>query len=135
MFLELKKPSQFFKMSLSTRRSQHCSSANTVKVLPCFRTATYASPFFTRQSTILRAESCPANAGTQPRTSGSFQGRLFHPENCLVVSRNMWLILFSKIGWFLYLAIQTKKFCNSNDSKSVLIFSLALVVVNILAIL
>ncbi len=46
--------------------------------------------------------------------------RLFHPVNSLVVSRNLWLILFSKILLFFNLFKHTSK--NSKDSKSVLIF-------------
>jgi hypothetical protein len=59
--------------------------------------------------------------------------RLFHPVQSLVVSRNLWLILLSKIGLFLNLVKRTSK--NDKDSKSVLIFSLALVVVESLVIL
>ncbi len=53
----------------------------------------------------------------------------------LVVSRNLWLILFSKIWLFLNLVKHTSKnLCKSNDSKSALIFSVALVVVDFLSI-
>jgi len=59
--------------------------------------------------------------------------RHFHPKNSLVVNGYLWLILLSKIGLFLNLVKHTLK--NSKDSKLVLIFSLALMVVELLAIL
>jgi hypothetical protein len=60
----------------------------------------------------------------------------FHPVNSLVVSRNLWLILLNKIGLFLNLLKHTSIFkYNSKDSKSVLIFPPALVVVELLAVL
>ncbi len=63
------------------------------------------------------------------------QMRLFHPVNSLSVSRNLWLILVSKIWLFLYLVKNTsKKFQNYKDSISVL-YSLALAIVELLAIL
>jgi hypothetical protein len=59
--------------------------------------------------------------------------RLFHQVNSLVFTRNLWQILLSKILLFLNLVKHASK--NSKDSKSVLSFSLALVVVEFLAIL
>jgi hypothetical protein len=62
--------------------------------------------------------------------------RLFHPVNSLVVSRNLWLILLGKIWLFLNLVkYTTKNYLNLKDSKSVLIFYVALVVVEFSAIL
>ncbi len=52
--------------------------------------------------------------------------RLLHPINSVVVSRNLWLILKSKIWLILNLVKHTWK--NFYNSKSVLIFSLALLV-------
>ncbi len=59
--------------------------------------------------------------------------RLSHPVYSLVVSRNLWLILLSKILLFLNLVKHTSN--NSNVSKSVLIFSLAYLISEFLAIL
>ncbi len=54
----------------------------------------------------------------------------------LVVTKNLWLILLSKVWLFSNLAEPaTKNFYYSKDSKSVFIFSLALVVIELLAIL
>ncbi len=62
--------------------------------------------------------------------------RLFRPLNSLVVSRNLWLILLHKIWYFSSLVKYiSKNFYNSTDFKSVLIFSLALVVAELLTIL
>jgi hypothetical protein len=56
--------------------------------------------------------------------------RLFCPVNGLVVSKNQWLILLSKILLFLNSVKDTSNFIeNSKDSQSVLIFSLALAAV------
>ncbi len=61
---------------------------------------------------------------------------IFHQVNSLVVIRNLWLISLSKIGLFLILSKHTSKtVLNSHDSKSVLIFSLASVVAELLAII
>jgi hypothetical protein len=60
---------------------------------------------------------------------------IFHPVNILAVSRNVLLILLSKICLFFKFS-QTcilKNVLKSKDSKSVLIFSLALLVVELLA--
>jgi hypothetical protein len=61
---------------------------------------------------------------------------LFRPVNSLVVSGNIQQILLGKIWLFLNLVKFTSNFfiLNSKDSKSVLIFSLALVVVEFLEI-
>jgi hypothetical protein len=59
--------------------------------------------------------------------------RHFHPVNRLVVERNLWLILLTKILLYPNLVKHSSK--NSKDSKSVLIFYLPLVVVELLAIL
>ncbi len=62
--------------------------------------------------------------------------RLFHPLNSLVVTRNLRLILLSKILSFSNLVKHTSKtFQNSKDSKYALIFSLTSVVAAFLAIL
>jgi hypothetical protein len=56
--------------------------------------------------------------------------RIFYPVNSLVVSRNLWLILIRQISLFIIEVEHTLKvFFNSKDSKSVLILSLAVVVV------
>jgi hypothetical protein len=48
---------------------------------------------------------------------------MLHPENSLVVSRNMWLILLSKIVLYLNLVKQHQNFPkNYKDSKYVPIF-------------
>jgi hypothetical protein len=58
------------------------------------------------------------------------------PINSLVVSRDLWLIVLSQIKSLLNVVKHSSKnFLTSKDSKSVLIFSLALVVVEFLAIL
>ncbi len=57
--------------------------------------------------------------------------RLFHPVNSFIVSRNLCLVLLSKIWLFLNLVKCTEKeLYNSVDSKSVLIFTPALVTVD-----
>jgi hypothetical protein len=53
---------------------------------------------------------------------------MFHPLSSLLVTRNLWLILFSKIGLLL-------NFVKHATKNSKLIFSLALGVVEFLAIL
>ncbi len=61
---------------------------------------------------------------------------MFHPIKSLVVSRNLWLILLSKICSVLNLVKPaTKNLWNSEDCKSIFIFSLASVFVEFLAIL
>jgi len=60
--------------------------------------------------------------------------RLFRTLNSLVVSRNLWLILLSKI-WLFFKFSQTHIKKNSRDSKSAHIFPLALVVGEFLAAL
>ncbi len=56
--------------------------------------------------------------------------------NSMIVSRNLWLILISNIRLILNFVKYTSKILkNSKDSKYMLIFSLALVVVEVLAIL
>jgi hypothetical protein len=57
-------------------------------------------------------------------------GDVSHQKNCLLVSRNLWSILL--FNCFLKLFKYTKK---SKDSKYVLIFSPASVVVELLAVL
>ncbi len=61
--------------------------------------------------------------------------RIFHQVNSLIVRRNLWLIFLNKIWLFSYLVkLTSNNFKNSQDSKSALIFSLALLVVEFLAI-
>jgi hypothetical protein len=60
----------------------------------------------------------------------------FHTVNSLVVSRNLWLILLRKILLFFNLVKHFSKYLITLEySKSSLIFSLALVVVELLVIL
>ncbi len=59
---------------------------------------------------------------------------IFQPVYNLAVSRNLWLILFINIVVFLNLGNHTS-FFNSKNSKYVRIFSLALAVVESLAVL
>jgi len=62
--------------------------------------------------------------------------RLFHIVNSLVVCTNLWLTILSNIEkFFRFSQMQIKKFYNSQDSKYVLIFSLALSDVKLQAIL
>jgi len=60
---------------------------------------------------------------------------MFHAINSLVVTRNLWLILFMKICFLNFVKHTSNNFLNSTDSKSALIFSLASVVVELFAIL
>ncbi len=56
----------------------------------------------------------------------------FHPVSSMVFTRNRWLLLLSKIELSFKLSPKYKNnLQNSKDSKSVLIFSLAVVVVEI----
>ncbi len=58
---------------------------------------------------------------------------MFHPVNRWAVARNRWLILFHKIWSLLNLVKHTSKFFwNSKDSKSALIYYIALVVVDLI---
>jgi hypothetical protein len=61
-----------------------------------------------------------------------FTMKLFHPVNSLVASRNLWLILLSKIRLFLYLVKHTS---NILGFQICAYFSLGLVLVTLLAFL
>ncbi len=59
---------------------------------------------------------------------------MLYPENRMAAPRNRWTILFCKILLFLNLAKHTLIFFNSKESESAFIFSLASVVVELLAL-
>jgi hypothetical protein len=73
---------------------------------------------------------CPIRQSKQ-----SSERRFFHPLNSLGVSTNLWLSLLCKIDFFLFSQTYIKNCLKFIDSKSVFSFSLALVIVEFLAIL